>query len=94
YYIAVVGITGMRDSLPEDVMQNISKLKQMTNTPIAVGFGVSTPVQAKLIGKTADGVIVGSAIVKEIERHANDSREVLLRSVGGFVGDLILGAKG
>jgi len=94
YYIAVVGITGMRDCLPEDVVQNISKLKRMTNTPIVVGFGVSTPDQAKLIGKTADGVIVGSAIVKEIERHTNDSREVLLRSVGKFVGDLILGAKG
>ncbi len=94
YYIAVVGITGMRDSLPDDVVQNIRKIKQMTNTPIAVGFGVSSPAQAKLIGKTADGVIVGSAIVKEIERYAKDSREVLLRSVGGFVGELILGAKG
>ncbi len=84
----------MRDSLPDDVVQNIRKIKQMTNTPIAVGFGVSTPAQAKLIGKTADGVIVGSAIVKEIERHAKDAREVVLRSVGAFVGELILGAKG
>lgn len=94
YYIAVVGITGMRDRLPEDVMQNISKLRQMTNTPIAVGFGVSTPEQAKMIGRSADGVIVGSAIVREIERHGSDSREMFLRSVGKFVGDLVLGAKG
>ena len=94
YYIAVVGITGMLDRLPEDIMQNIGKLKQMTNTPIAVGFGVSTPEQAKLIGTVADGVIVGSAIIKEIESHKNDSREVLLMSVGKLVGDLVLGAKG
>lgn len=94
YYIAVVGITGTRDCLPDDVVQNIHKIKQMTSTPIAVGFGVSTPAQAKLIGKTADGVIVGSAIVKEIEKHAKDAREALLRSVGGFVGELILGTKG
>ena len=64
YYISVVGITGTRDELPEDIIQNINKLKQMTTTPIAVGFGVSTPEQAKLIGRVADGVIVGSAIIK------------------------------
>ena len=94
YYISVVGITGTRDKLPEDVLQNINKLKKMTKTPIAVGFGVSTPEQAKLIGGIADGVIVGSAIIKEIERYLNEPSEKLVNKVGEFVGQLIKGAKG
>lgn len=94
YYISVVGITGIRDSLPEDVIQNINKLKQMTTTPVAVGFGVSTPEHAKLIGSTADGVIVGSAIIKEIEKYSKESSEKLVCKVGEFVGQLISGAKG
>lgn len=93
YYISVVGITGIRDKISEDVIQNITKLKRMTNTPIAVGFGVSTPEHAKLIGRVADGVIVGSAIVKEIEKFANEPLDKRIRSVGEFVGKLIQGAK-
>src|SRR3989304_5152832 len=78
----------------KDIIQNINKLKQMTTTPIAVGFGVSTPEHAKLIGRVADGVIVGSAIIKEIEKYTNESSERLVNNVGEFVGQLILGAKG
>jgi len=94
YYISVVGITGIRDKLPDDIVQNINKLKQMTNTPVAVGFGVSTSEHAKLIGKVADGVIVGSAIMREIEKHANEPLEKLVNCMGEFVGQLALGAKG
>ena len=94
YYISVVGITGTRDKLPEDVLQNINKLKKMTTTPIAVGFGVSTPEQARLIGGIADGVIVGSAIIKEIEKYLNEPSEKLVNKVGEFVGQLIEGTKG
>ncbi|HHT9138197.1 MAG TPA: tryptophan synthase subunit alpha [Candidatus Wunengus sp. YC60] len=94
YYISVVGITGIRDKLPDDIMLNINKLKHMTTTPIAVGFGVSTPEHAKLVGRIADGVIVGSAIIKEIEKYANEPTEKLVNNVGKFVGQLILGAKG
>ncbi|OHC13421.1 MAG: tryptophan synthase subunit alpha, partial [Planctomycetes bacterium RIFOXYB12_FULL_42_10] len=78
YYISVVGITGIRDRLPDDVVQNINKLKKMTATPIVVGFGVSTPEHAKLIGRVADGVIVGSAIIKEIEKYSNEPSEKLV----------------
>ena len=94
YYISVVGITGIRDKLPDDIIQNITKLKNMTTTPIAVGFGVSTPEHAKLVGRIADGVIVGSAIIKEIEKYANEPTEKLVNNVGKFVEQLILGAKG
>ena len=94
YYISVVGITGIRDKLPDDIIQNINKLKQMTNIPVAVGFGVSTSEHAKLIGTVADGVIVGSAIMREIEKYAKEPSEELVRGVGEFVGQLISGAKG
>ena len=94
YYISVVGITGVRDNLPDDIIKNITKLKSITETPVAVGFGVSTPEQAKLVGGIADGVIVGSAIMKEIERYANEPREILVNNVGRFAEQLILGAKG
>lgn len=94
YYISVVGITGVRDRLPEDIVQNIKKLKQMTDTPVAVGFGVSTAEHAKMVGKVADGVIVGSAIIREIEKCAKEPPEKLVNSVSEFVGQLILGAKG
>lgn len=94
YYISVVGITGIRDTLPDDIVQNINKLKQMTNVPVAVGFGVSTSEHAKMIGKIADGVIVGSAIIKEIEKHVSEPREKLVQCVGEFVGQLVAGAKG
>ncbi len=94
YYISVVGITGVRDTLPDDIVQNIYKLKQITNTPVAVGFGVSTAEHAKLIGEVADGVIVGSAIMREIEKHASEPSEKLVKCVGEFVGQLVSGAKG
>lgn len=93
YYISVVGITGVRDKLPEDIIQNIHKLKQMTSIPVAVGFGVSTPEHARMIGSVADGVIVGSAIVKEIEKHTNQPLEKLVVSVGEFIEKLISGTK-
>ncbi|MEE9584014.1 MAG: tryptophan synthase subunit alpha, partial [Candidatus Brocadiales bacterium] len=68
YYMSVVGITGVRGSLPKDMVENVQKLKGMTDRPVAIGFGISTPEQARAVGKVADGVIVGSALIKEAER--------------------------
>lgn len=93
YYISVVGITGVRDTLSDDILQNINKLKQLTSTPICVGFGVSTPEHAKMIGKIADGVVVGSAIIKEVEKYINTSSGELIKNVGEFVGELVNGVK-
>lgn len=94
YYISVVGITGVRDKLPDDIVQNIKKLKQMTKIPVAVGFGVSTSDHAKMISTVADGVIVGSAIMREIEKYEKEPTEKLIKCVGDFVGQLISGTKG
>ncbi|MBI2559573.1 MAG: tryptophan synthase subunit alpha [Planctomycetes bacterium] len=93
YYISVVGITGVRDTLPTDMIENIKKLRQLTNTPISIGFGVSTPEQAKTVGQIADGVIVGSAIIKMIEKYQDKSLKELVQAVGDFAENLIIGAK-
>jgi tryptophan synthase alpha chain len=70
YYIAVRGITGERAELPADLVDNIQGLKARTDVPIAVGFGISRPEQASAVAQRADGVIVGSAIVRRLEAAA------------------------
>ena len=93
YYISIAGITGARDSLAEDIAPNVADLKAIKDTPVAVGFGVSNPEQAHAVGQMADGVIVGSAIVKRIAA-CGEKGEDPVASVGQFVGELAEGAKG
>ena len=66
YYVSLTGVTGARSKLASDIASNVRRIKAVTNKPVAVGFGISNPVQARQLAKTADGVIVGSAIVKII----------------------------
>lgn len=66
YLVSVTGITGERTSLEEGLGELIARVRQHTSVPVCVGFGISTPEQAKDVGKMADGVIVGSACVKTI----------------------------
>lgn len=73
YYVSITGITGSRLLLNGSMETLISEIRKYTNKPIAVGFGVSTPEEASAVSKAADGVIVGSAIVKRL----NESPEVL-----------------
>lgn len=93
YYISVVGITGVRDKLPNDMIENIQKLRQLTNIPISIGFGVSTPEQARIVGQAADGVIVGSAIIKIIEKYKDKPSTELVQAVGDLAESLIDGIK-
>ncbi|HYG74555.1 MAG TPA: tryptophan synthase subunit alpha [Planctomycetota bacterium] len=67
YYISVTGITGARIVLPEDLGDNVKDLQHRTSTPVCVGFGISRPEQAAAVSAVADGVIVGSALVKKVE---------------------------
>ncbi|MBN8913103.1 MAG: tryptophan synthase subunit alpha [Rhizobiales bacterium] len=67
YYVSITGITGAGSANPEDVQLQVARLKRATTLPVAVGFGVKTPEQARAIGETADGVVVGSALVRAIE---------------------------
>ena len=93
YYISVVGITGVRSELSADITENIQNIKRSTSLPVAMGFGISTPEQAKAAGKVADGVIVGSAIMREIEKYGNQDDKILIKNVGKFVGELVKSTK-
>ncbi|MFA5113400.1 MAG: tryptophan synthase subunit alpha [Candidatus Margulisiibacteriota bacterium] len=68
YLVSVAGITGKRQALAADLGALVAKVKRFTKLPVAVGFGISTPAQAKEAAKVADGVIVGSAIVDLIAK--------------------------
>lgn len=69
YYVSRTGVTGVRDSLPEDLAEAVARIRLHTDLPIAVGFGISTPEQVQAVGAVADGVVVGSAIVNCIPQH-------------------------
>ena len=69
YYVSVTGVTGARDKLPEEMELAVKAVKEQSKKRVAVGFGISTPEQAKSISLFADGIIVGSAIVKMIEEN-------------------------
>lgn len=83
YYVSLTGVTGERNKLPLDIRKNINLIKRYAGKPVCVGFGVSTPAQAKGIRKIADGVIIGSAIVKKIKENIN--RADLIKKVSDFV---------
>ena len=67
YCISVAGTTGVREALPEELKKQLSDLKKKTNLPLAVGFGISRPEQVDSLRGLADGVIVGSAVVRQLE---------------------------
>jgi len=69
YVVSVTGVTGARKSLPPHLFEFLHEVRQLTNIPLAVGFGVSTPEQAASLGRVVDGVIVGSALI-EVVRQA------------------------
>src|SRR6185436_6474237 len=60
YLISRLGVTGARDQLPKDLPETVARLRRATSLPICVGFGVSTPDQARAVARLADGVVVGS----------------------------------
>jgi tryptophan synthase alpha chain len=66
YAVSLKGVTGVRSALPPELPDFINKIKSITNKPVAVGFGIATPEQAQMVAGLADGVIVGSAIVKAV----------------------------
>jgi len=86
YYVSLTGVTGPRQNLPCDLLLKLKEIKKITTKPVCVGFGVSSPKQVKQIYQIADGVIVGSAIIKKIKENINSKR--LVESVGRFVADL------
>ncbi len=86
YYVSLTGVTGMRRNLPPGLINSVTEIKKYTRKPICVGFGVSNPSQVRQIYKFADGVIVGSAIVKKIKD--NIGKPDLVKRVSVFVKSL------
>ena len=90
YCISIADTTGARDQLPEELSGQLKRLRSKTNLPLAVGFGVSKPEQVETLRGLADGVIVGSAIVRQLERLSNGSTAAeVLRDVGDFAAKMI-----
>lgn len=72
YCVSSMGVTGVRSEITTDIGEMVRLVKSVSDTPCAVGFGISTPEQAKKMAESADGVIVGSAIVKIIAKYGKD----------------------
>jgi tryptophan synthase alpha chain len=87
YVVTVVGITGERDRLPTQLREMIARLRTLTDLPLCVGFGVSRPEHVRELKELADGVIVGSAVVRRLEAAGTD-RAKALADVRAFVADL------
>ena len=89
YYISREGVTGMQATVSETLTEMVGKIRKRTNLPIAVGFGISTPEQARTVARSADAVVVGSAIVNQIAERKGDKQ--LVARVSEFVGNLVRG---
>lgn len=81
YLVSSLGVTGVREQISTDISAMVREIRSVTETPIAVGFGISSPAQAKDIARAADGVIVGSAIVRMIEKYGEDAADALIKYV-------------
>ncbi len=86
YYVSLTGITGAKLHNMADVAKNVEKIRKVTRVPVAVGFGVATPEDAAKVAAIADGVIVGSAIVKQIAAYGQ--KPEMVKHVAGFVRSL------
>ena len=86
YMVSLLGVTGARTQLPAELQQHLRVLRGITTKPICVGFGIGTPEQAASVGEAADGVIVGSAIVQLVEKHAGYGDLVTI--IGDFIASL------
>src|SRR4051794_7571268 len=89
YYVSITGITGERTELPPSLTENVGWLRTQTDLPICIGFGISRPEHVQLLAPVADGLIVGSAIVRRVAEAATKPREAVLRDVGEYASSLL-----
>jgi tryptophan synthase alpha chain len=91
YYISREGVTGMQETVSTNISDMTSRIHAHTDLPIAVGFGISNPEQARLVAQNAEAIVVGSAIVNQIAEHGSDPD--LVPKVTAFVNSLIAGIR-
>jgi tryptophan synthase alpha chain len=88
YCVSVVGITGERQALPPALQDYVKAVRRESKVPVCVGFGISRPAQVAAVAKVADGVIVGSAVVRRIADHAADPPAAVAKAVADFCTEL------
>lgn len=81
YVVSSLGVTGVRSEITTDINSIVKLIKEATDTPAAIGFGISTPEQAQKMSQVADGVIVGSAMVRIVAEHGDKAPEELRKFV-------------
>jgi tryptophan synthase alpha chain len=89
YYVSVTGITGERTALPPEIAANVAWLREQTPLPICIGFGISGPEHVRVLAPVADGLIVGSAIVRRMAAAATKPREQVLDEIDTYATDLL-----
>jgi tryptophan synthase alpha chain len=91
YYVSREGVTGMQQSVASNIAEMTERIHKYTDLPVAVGFGISSSEQAKLVASQADAVVVGSAVVNQIAAHGADAD--LTQHVVEFVGRMVKAVK-
>jgi len=89
YYVSVTGITGEQTALPPEIVDNVAWLRTQTPLPICIGFGISRPEHVRMLAPVADGLIVGSAIVRHIAEAATKPREQVLDEIDAYAAELL-----
>ena len=89
YYVSVAGITGERADLPLEIADNVAWLREQTPLPVCIGFGISRPEHVKKLAPVADGLIVGSAIVRRIAEVAEKPRDQVLHDIAAYTDQLL-----
>jgi tryptophan synthase alpha chain len=94
YYVSVAGITGERATLPPELAENVSWLRGHTSLPICIGFGIGKPEHVRALAPVADGLIVGSALVRRVADIGNRPKLEVVREIGQFVAELAQALEG
>ncbi|MDY0169892.1 MAG: tryptophan synthase subunit alpha [Thermoguttaceae bacterium] len=89
YYVSIAGITGERNELPPEIADNVAWLREQTPLPVCIGFGISRPEHVRQLAPVADGLIVGSAIVRRIAEANQKPREAVLRDIAAYADQLL-----
>lgn len=96
YYVSITGVTGTASAVTSDVDEAVKRIRAVTDLPVAIGFGINTPDQAKTMAAVSDAAVVGSAIVKTIASNLDENgkaKDDLVEAVLSYVSDLAGGVK-
>ena len=89
YYVSVAGLTGERRLLPTDLTEKVAWLREQTDLPICIGFGISTAEHVRTLAPVADGLIVGSALVRRLADMGAIPKADVVKDIGDFVSELV-----